>query len=579
MEALSILNLATAPQAPHSSAGTSSSDKSADASGLPSFAQVVREILVRTTTQNDTQSVQTAHFSSPATSGSRRSISADSRGRQTASTQPPDLSALNLDSLISQSPIVLPAALTECKSQITTTANSGDSQSVAPSLTAASSVLPGAPLSPASTDPIAQFASPAQQDAAPVLPSTSAQTSPVPILPDAKIPGAANQLASPGFPDASASLNDRSVVPLDQHQMNPSSQPSAPPLSSKTIADFQILASMPGAPNGVPIPNLQAQIVQLHPTAPANPSNAADPAFTAAHPATSQATTKAVLASVPLFAALPTDFAFPSSSLKNSPLAPATPQPVVLPANPPSSNHSGSQDSSSSSGSQRSSDTSTTSGSIVSRDAAAFSQVLTIANGAKPDAAPATPNQVPVVSAVSIPSNDRPAPSSAVSSPAAPANPPQPPFHLLDPAANRIVSDAQLVQSSGHSEMRIAMQMEKFGAVELHARVAGDEIGAAITVEKRDAHAALAVELPALQQALSDKQLHVDQIALLHGSPNSTASDAGAQSQAQQGDRGTHRPSATQTFLRDEPGPFALSQSGAETRGIFDIQGRLSVQA
>jgi flagellar hook-length control protein FliK len=152
-------------------------------------------------------------------------------------------------------------------------------------------------------------------------------------------------------------------------------------------------------------------------------------------------------------------------------------------------------------------------------------------------------------------------------------------MHSLDAALNPTVSAAQISQNSNHSEMRIAMQSDKLGAIELRARVAGDEFGAAITVEKRDAHAALAVELPALQQALSDKQFRIDQITLLHGSLHSATGDASTQSQAQQGDRGAHHAQVAQSFLREKSGAFVSFQTAAETRGIFDSQGRLSVQA
>lgn len=552
MEFVSIPNLATAPQAPHSAAGIPSSDKSADSGGTPSFAQVVREVLVRTTTQNDTQSAHTTHSSSSATSGNQRSLFPVSREARAASSQPVDPSALNLLSFTNQSAMMPPPTSATCNSQTTTaTADSSAPQSAAPS--------------PA--------------DATPASPSALAQASLPPPLADQTIQAAMDQLSASRFPDTSTSLSDKNLVAAGQLQTNASNLPGDPSASRKSIADLQMMSGPPASPNGVPISFVLPQIAQLQPTAPANASATAGPLFTAPHSAMTQATTKAALALAPLFAALPAAFALPVSNMKNAPLAPAGPQPVVLPANSPSSNHSGSQDSSSDTGAQKPADSSATSGPTISRDASAFSQALATANGAKPEAAPAAANQASVIPVASVPPNDRPAASAAASSPSAPANPPQPAFHPLDAAANRIVSDAQLSQNSGHSEMRIVMQTEKLGAVELRARVAGNEIGAAITVEKRDAHAALAVELPALQQALSEKQLRVDQIALLHGSLHSTTGDAGAQSQAHQGDRGTHRAQIAQSFLRDDSGAFASSQSAVETWGIFDSQGRLSVQA
>ncbi len=552
MESVSIPNLATAPQTPHSVAGTPSSDKSADSGGPPSFAQVVREALVRTTTQNDAQSAHTTHSSSSATSGNQRSLFPVSREALAASSQPVDPSALDLLSFSNQSVMMPPPASVACSSQTTAaSANSSDSQSAAP----------------------------CSADAAPASPSASTQASLLPPLADLTIPGATVQLSASRFPDTSTSLSDKNLVAAGQLQTNASNLTGDPSASGKSIVDLQMLSGTPASPNGVLISSLLPQIAQLQPTAPANASATVGPLFTAPHSAMTQATTKAALALAPLFAALPAAFALPVSNMKNAPLAPAGPQPAVLPANSPSSNHSGSQDSSSNPGAQKPADSSATSGPIISRDATAFSQALATANGAKPEAAPAAANQASVIPVASVPPNDGPTASAVASSPSAPANPPQPAFHSLDAVANRIVIDAQLLQDSGHSEMRIVMQTDKLGAVELRARVAGDEIGAAITVEKRDAHAALAVELPALQQALSEKQIRVDQFALLHGSLHSTTGDAGAQSQAHQGDRGTRRAQIAQSFLRDDSGAFASSQSAVETWGIFDSQGRLSVQA
>jgi flagellar hook-length control protein FliK len=142
------------------------------------------------------------------------------------------------------------------------------------------------------------------------------------------------------------------------------------------------------------------------------------------------------------------------------------------------------------------------------------------------------------------------------------------------------VGNAKLVQAANHSEMRIAMDTDKLGPVELRARVVGDEVGAAITVEKRDAHAALAVELPTLQQALSEKQLRVDQVTLVHGSLHSTSGDAGAASRQQdqrQGASGSAMPWSSSA-------PASVSSGygitfGSESAAIFDSQGRLSVHA
>lgn len=207
---------------------------------------------------------------------------------------------------------------------------------------------------------------------------------------------------------------------------------------------------------------------------------------------------------------------------------------------------------------------------------------------ADPAAAPAaSPSSSPIVSAASIPPQqlDVNPHSSQQSLPSAPAQaqPTLPSVHSPDSSWGHQVSDAQFSNLNGQSEMRIAMQNDKLGAIELHARVTGDELGAAITVEKHDAHAALAIELPALQQSLSEKQLRVTQVALTQGSLSSTIGDAGAHSQQNQ--RGTPQsaqsPQSTQSnsFWNDARTLSTAAWFVHEQVGVFNAQGRLSVQA
>jgi Flagellar hook-length control protein FliK len=182
------------------------------------------------------------------------------------------------------------------------------------------------------------------------------------------------------------------------------------------------------------------------------------------------------------------------------------------------------------------------------------------------------------------------APHANATSSTSPAAPPSSPNDsastsapLPDPDGTQMhfVGNAKLVQTASHSEMRIAMDSDKFGPVELRARIVGDEIGAAITVEKRDAHAALAVELPALQQALSEKQFRVDQVTLVHGSLHSTSGDAGTAAREQQEQRQAPGGSAI-PWSATTLGSHSASHGffyGSETAAIFDSQGRLSVHA
>lgn len=147
--------------------------------------------------------------------------------------------------------------------------------------------------------------------------------------------------------------------------------------------------------------------------------------------------------------------------------------------------------------------------------------------------------------------------------------------------SNHFVSGAQLSQSGGRGEMHIAMQSDDLGNIELHTRVSGDSVGASITVEKRDAHTALATELPALQQALSDKQLRVEQISLTQAPLHGTAGDPAAQYSGGQGQNGQRQAQnflqgAHSTGLGNSMPSMAFSFDSGE---IFDAQGRLSVLA
>jgi flagellar hook-length control protein FliK len=118
------------------------------------------------------------------------------------------------------------------------------------------------------------------------------------------------------------------------------------------------------------------------------------------------------------------------------------------------------------------------------------------------------------------------------------------------------------------------MQTDRLGTVELRARVTGDEVGAAITVEKRDAHAALAAELPALQQALSEKHLRVDQLSLLQGSLHSNPGDPDAQQRPQDRTRGVQP--VNNSAAEQRIAPPAIS---SDANSYFDSNGRLSVRA
>jgi len=211
-------------------------------------------------------------------------------------------------------------------------------------------------------------------------------------------------------------------------------------------------------------------------------------------------------------------------------------------------------------------------------DTAMFTQAMNLAAGQKVDVTANSGNSNAGIP-IQVASNGEKTHSSATAPETLPTatHTSLPVLHGPEFPANRFVNDAQLLQSATHSEMRIAMQTDKFGTLELRTHMAGEQIGAAITVEKRDAHAALAVELPALQQALSEKQLKVEEISLLQGSFNATTGDP--QGHAQQGEKGLQRVPQMQSLSGDVTANAGVMASQAEQIGIFNAVGRLSVRA
>lgn len=150
-----------------------------------------------------------------------------------------------------------------------------------------------------------------------------------------------------------------------------------------------------------------------------------------------------------------------------------------------------------------------------------------------------------------------------------------------DNAHTRLVQAAHLSGRLGESEMSIALKAEALGAVELRARVTGDQVGAAITVERHDAHAMLANDLPSLHQALSDRQLRVENVTVFQGSLHSGTAAGDSGGPGQQRDMTPQRLSHTNWTSAGSSTPTETVPSieAPEAYTIFDSNGRLSVRA
>jgi flagellar hook-length control protein FliK len=147
---------------------------------------------------------------------------------------------------------------------------------------------------------------------------------------------------------------------------------------------------------------------------------------------------------------------------------------------------------------------------------------------------------------------------------------------LPGPAQNApVVSAAHIVNESGQTEIRIEMQADSLGGVELRAHIVGDQIGASIAVEHHDAQMALATDLPALHSALAEKNLRVETLTVSHGNFSSLSGNSGQDA----GQRGFPQPPAKFAYLEQPERAQAFTEGPAEWAGSSNSSSRLSVVA
>ena len=169
------------------------------------------------------------------------------------------------------------------------------------------------------------------------------------------------------------------------------------------------------------------------------------------------------------------------------------------------------------------------------------------ATAAAAPAAPAAPaTSVPVPPVVSPAANAPAAPPAGVpaaTSQTLPASPlqtlaPRPGAHDLpaampDPAAPVQVSAARIVQTDSRAGMRLDMQTQSFGGVEVHTSVAGRDVQLSVSAEHGDLHSFLAPEMPVLQSQLQQHDLRLQQVrtVLNYGTQQEFSSGSGRQEQ------------------------------------------------
>jgi flagellar hook-length control protein FliK len=209
-------------------------------------------------------------------------------------------------------------------------------------------------------------------------------------------------------------------------------------------------------------------------------------------------------------------------------------------------------------------------------DGNGFGQTLEIA-GANAGTVQAASTDLAAVAAATRASAEPRAASVEAKSSAGNAAPLPPGQHMPAAAgANQpIVSAARLVDHAGQTEMRIEMQVDSLGGVELRARISGNQIGASIVVEHHDAQIFLANDLPALHNALVEKHLRVDSLSVSQGMPSSTTGGPGSDA----GQRGFSQAPPKPVYAAQDGVAMPVPNAPSENLGASNAHVRLSVLA
>ncbi|MGH9685698.1 MAG: flagellar hook-length control protein FliK [Candidatus Acidiferrales bacterium] len=166
-----------------------------------------------------------------------------------------------------------------------------------------------------------------------------------------------------------------------------------------------------------------------------------------------------------------------------------------------------------------------------SNSAAAQTAGLAQAAVSGPLHAPAGPSgstETPASASAAALSSLQPASAPQNSLPSVTSRPAQLPS-AAQSSLNDAVQASQLYQHGGGAEMHIVMSTDLLGAVDVHAMVRQSTVTATIGVQRPEVQSLLASDLPALQHALSEHSLHVEQISVLGGSTGNQM-DMGRQS-------------------------------------------------
>lgn len=142
--------------------------------------------------------------------------------------------------------------------------------------------------------------------------------------------------------------------------------------------------------------------------------------------------------------------------------------------------------------------------------------------------------------------------------------------------AGGVINTASMLQSQGKTEMRVAMQTENLGPLELHAVLDGGHLGASIAVVNHEAHTLLTNSLPSLQQVLNDQNLRVDHLSVLNAA-TSSGTNTGNGSRFQSGGQPQSRPNAPRWAFATPAQTVPVMKESPSVAG--SLRGRLSVRA
>jgi flagellar hook-length control protein FliK len=138
-----------------------------------------------------------------------------------------------------------------------------------------------------------------------------------------------------------------------------------------------------------------------------------------------------------------------------------------------------------------------------------------------------------------------------------------------------VVSSARLLDHPGQSEIRIEMQADSLGGVEMRAHISGNRVGASIAVEHHDAQVLLANDLPALHSALIEKNLRVDSLSVSQGMPSLMSGGHGNDA----GQRGSPQAQPKAFYTAGAENSVQVQDVPAVSLGASNVNARLSVLA